>query len=283
MQYGTGEKPKLRRILTREAIALAMQGKWEEALGTNRNIIDLFPGDTDAYNRLGKAYTEFGQCPEAIETDRQALRIDSANTIARKNLERLSYLKEEQLSPKNGRRLDPQLFIAGTGKTGLGNLYHLAPPEVWARTAAGDQVQLKMNGQTLVVENMDGEYLGEVESRIGTRLVKLIEGGNRYIAAIASSGPDTGKVLIKEVFQHPSQAGRPSFPSRATEDFRPYVKDRMLKYELEGEDDEEEEGLFADAGYSIEWESSEVAPVPEDNPFSEGESTTEKPNLSEED
>ena len=45
----------------KEAIALAMQGRWEEAVAANRAILELFPEDVDAYNRLGSALMELGE------------------------------------------------------------------------------------------------------------------------------------------------------------------------------------------------------------------------------
>ena len=45
--------------------------------------------------------------------------------------------------------------------------------------------------------------------------------------------------MAREVYQHPSQAGRPSFPSRAADGFRAYVKDSLLRYENEGEPEDE--------------------------------------------
>ena len=114
--------------------------------------------------------------------------------------------------------------------------------------AAGDPVQLVPRSQNLVVESLDGEYIGEVEARLGPRLAKLIEGGNRYAAAIASIGDGSGKVMIKEVYRHPSQAGRLSFPARAADDFRPYVKDSMLKYEREDEEEGSEDEFPGEPG-----------------------------------
>ena len=60
--------------------------------------------------------------------------------------------------------------------------------------------------------------------------------------------------MIKEVFQHPSQVGRPSFPAKGPDDFRPYVRDSILKYEME-----DEEGL-EEVDYVSEWEEE---PLPE--------------------
>jgi hypothetical protein len=106
---------------------------------------------------------------------------------------------------------------------------------------SGDQVYLRASGNTLIVENIRGEYLGKVEPKLGVRLVKLMEGGNRYAAAIASLAGTQGKLIIKEIFQHPSQAGRASFPSREDDGFRPYIRESLIRYGLEGDEVADEE------------------------------------------
>ncbi len=58
---------RLRRKASQEAIALAMQSRWQEAVVVNNGIIESFPTDVDAYNRLGRAYTELGQFAKAKE------------------------------------------------------------------------------------------------------------------------------------------------------------------------------------------------------------------------
>jgi hypothetical protein len=235
--YQLSEKAKLRRQRTNEAIALAMQSRWDEAIAVNKSIIGVFPDDADAYNRLGKALTQLGKYGEAKDAYSRALEIEPNNGIARKNIERLAHLREIEERPRNGRPVSSHLFIEETGKADVTDLYQLAPRQVLAKMAAGDPVHLEARGQSLTVESVDGEYIGEVEPRLGLRLIKLMQGGNRYTAAIVGIGDSGVKVMIKEIFQHPSQAGRPSFPARAADGFRPYVKDSMLKYERE--DDEE--------------------------------------------
>jgi tetratricopeptide (TPR) repeat protein len=253
--YQLSEKAKLRRHRTNEAIALAMQSQWEEAAAVNKSIIEMFPDDADAHKRLGKALTQIGKYAEAKGAYRRALEIEPTNSIAKKNLDRLSHLSEARPSQKGGKQVSAHLFIEETGKTEVTNLHQIAPKGVLAKLAAGDPVNLKAKGQRLIVESVDGEYIGEIEPKLGLRLIKLMEGGNRYTAAIARISEDKGKVMIKEVYQHPSQAGRPSFPARVTDDFRPYVKNTVLRYELE----DEEEVFEEDAG---EWEGEE--PLHED-------------------
>jgi hypothetical protein len=83
------------------------------------------------------------------------------------------------------------------------------------------------------VANGRGEYVGQVESKHGQRLIKLMEGGNRYSAALVSVSEERVTVLIRETYQDPSQSGQLSFPPRGMESLRPYLSDKMLRRELE--------------------------------------------------
>jgi tetratricopeptide (TPR) repeat protein len=257
------EKARLRQRLSKEAIDLALQGRWEEAETLNRDIIDKFPSDVEAYNRLGRALTESGDFTGAKEAYRKALELAPENAIAKKNLARLTSLSESMATLKRrphksstwkaqARRVALDLFITEMGKAGVVSLRSVAPVKVLAKMAFGDQVQLEQREQRLIVTTESGEYLGEVEPKQGSRLVKLMRGGNSYDAAILNVEQDKVQVIIKEIYQHPSQMGRPSFPVKATEHLRSRIKESLLRRGIvteeteampESEYFEEEEGL----------------------------------------
>jgi len=91
MKYQQGEEhSKLGLQLSEEAVELAMHGQWEEAVVVNKDIIERFPGEVSAYNRLGKAEMELGDLSHAIEAYQKALQIEPTNTIAKKNIARLT-------------------------------------------------------------------------------------------------------------------------------------------------------------------------------------------------
>ena len=232
--YQAEAKARIKRQRAEQAIELAMQSRWDDAADANRGIIELFPSDVDAYNRLGKALTELGRYAEAREAYSKALELEPANVIARRNLERLAAIGEA--GPARGdpsQRVDPALFIEETGKTGVTTLQRLVS-DVAAKITAGDRVELQPREGTLAVETTSGEHLGEVEPKLGLRLVRLVQGGNRYAAAIASVGSSGCRVIIKEVYQDPSQAGRPSFPATMMgQGYRPYIKESLLRHEVQ--------------------------------------------------
>src|SRR5215210_3436816 len=128
------DRVRLRRVLPERAIQLAMQNRWAEAADVNRKIIELYPNDADAYNRLGKALLEMGKYRDALTTYKKAFELDPNNLIAKKNVERLAHLADQEPAlAKNaktvvkapegdGERINPNIFIEETGKTGLTNL-----------------------------------------------------------------------------------------------------------------------------------------------------------------
>src|SRR4030042_3919294 len=121
-----------------EAIALAIQGRWQEAVALNKTILELSPEDVDAYNRLGRALMELGKYNEAKESYSHAIELDHYNSIARKNLDRLSHLAKLSPAPKGQHKLSLDIFIGEAGRVGVVNLIRLAPREVVARMAPGE-------------------------------------------------------------------------------------------------------------------------------------------------
>jgi len=242
MVFQTEDRTRAKKQQADIAIQMALQGEWEKAANLNRTILESFPADVDAYNRLGKALTELGRYGDARDAYMRAVEIDPLNLIARKNLSRLATLgKDKAAAPKGkakkaaGQKLSPQMFIEETGKTGTTVL--VAPNmEVANRLTAGDEVKLARDKKgSLSVETMDGDHLGDVEPRLGQRLVKLMESGNQYVAAISGLLEDGVKVFIRETFQDASQTGKLSFPPTVTESVRPYVKSRLVRHDGDDE------------------------------------------------
>jgi tetratricopeptide (TPR) repeat protein len=244
------EKARLKKQWTDLAIQQALASQWEEAVITNRNILNLFPSEPDAYNRLGKAYSELGQYAEARQAYTQTLKYSPDNTIARKNLERLAQLQEEPVQIHTGaERIDPRLFIEETGKTGTTDLINLALASVLAKVGVGDKVQLHVMGHTIHVRNSAGEDIGQIEPRLANRLINFMEGGNRYAAAILAMENGQVRLIIREEYQHPSMFGKVSFPSQGGGDtIRAYIKDTMVRYDREDEDELTSEDEYYDGG-----------------------------------
>jgi Tetratricopeptide repeat len=244
------EKARLKKQWTDLAIQQALASQWEEAVSTNLNILNMFPTEPDAFNRLGKAYSELGQYTEAKQAYTQTLKYSPGNTIARKNLGRLELLQETPVTTHGGAdRIDPRLFIEETGKTGVTELINVAPTSVIAKVGVGDRVQLHVTGHTVLVRNPAGEDIGQIEPRLANRLINFMEGGNRYAAAILVMEQGQIRLIIREEYQHPSMFGKVSFPSQGGGDtIRAYIKDSMLRYDRDEEDEMGNDDEYYDGG-----------------------------------
>ena len=268
MAYQEEEKSRIRRQSSREAIALAMEGKWREAIAVNQSIIEVFPNDIEAFNRLGRAYLELGDYREAETAYKRSIELDPYNAIAQKNLQRLSHLKKTATTKKeDNAKLDPQYFIEEIGKAGVLKLHDLPSAAVLARQVTGDVVSLKVKGSNLIVESGTGEQLGHVEPKYAQRLIRLMSGGNKYSAAIVRSEEKELTVIIRETYQDPSLAGQLSFPTRGIEPVRPDITDRVIRREIE-----QEESLPGEAGYTVVGggeESEVLAEEPVEDDFDE--------------
>jgi tetratricopeptide (TPR) repeat protein len=233
------EKQRLRRRLQDQAIELAATNKWDEALEINKQIMGLGE-DSESYNRMGKALLELGRFADARDAYQNALRFNPTNTIARKNLARLeqwfSQGAEDVISVKQARQqVDLRMFITETGKTALTTLVDVPRNAASAALVTGEKMELRVEGRNVVVVDADGNAIGRLEPKLSQRLSELMDGGNRYVAAIAQADPRQVRLLIRETYQDPSQRGRISFPGKLSESaLRSYVPN--VRYDYEGED-----------------------------------------------
>jgi Tetratricopeptide repeat len=260
------ERIKPRAQYVDEAIELALASRWAEAVQVNRGIVDRFGPDEDTLNRLGKAYTELGQLNEAIEAYQSTLKMNPVNPIALKNLSKLQALRGGQPVPTSKAKVDVDAFIEETGKTSLTALHVHADGDPCSKVAGGDPVKLIVAGDTMNVETARGVSLGHLEHALGRRLIKFLEGGNRYSGAVATCEGGAVKIIVRETYQDPKFFGRPSFPiKRGRDEFRPYAKESLLTRNAdveEAEEDGEEPAEELDGMHTVESAEDEVE-VPE--------------------
>src|ERR687887_2008954 len=147
----TEDRVRTKRTKSEQAISLAMKNRWDEAAQVNREILELFPNEVDALNRLGKALTELGRYAEARDAYARAVKLDPLNGIATKNLQRLGKLSAEGSAAPAPSPVDPRLFIEESGKTTVTQLTDLRRTEATAKVTAGDQLQLERRGNRIVV------------------------------------------------------------------------------------------------------------------------------------
>lgn len=253
---------------SRLAIALALEGRWREAVEANQEILKNAPDDVDALNRLGRAYMELKDWEAARSAYQRARELDPYNSIAEKNLKKLATLKGTDGKEEAGKLVEPRYFIEETGKSGVVKLMNLAPKEELAKMVAGDQVSLAVIDGNLAVTSEAGVRLGLVDPRHGQRLARLIAGGNKYLASVTSASDNGLSVIIREIYQDSSQVDQPSFPSRGVDALRPLPGDKALRHHL----DYEEEGVgLEEPEFGLGEEEGDLEAAPEHGEHGEEE------------
>ncbi len=131
----------------------------------------------------------------------------------------------------------PNVFVEDSGKSGVAGLVNLAASQVLLKLAPGQKLALAVEGKALkVTDPSEASYVGQVEPKMASRLIRLLDGGNRYEAAVTSVGERELTILIRESYRHPSQVGVVSFPATSGSGQKVYVPPTILGYEI-GEDD----------------------------------------------
>lgn len=199
--------------LVRLAIDAALKCKWEDALEYNNKIALSEPNNVECLNRLAKAYTELGKYSQAKKIYHQVLELDSYNTIAQKNLLRVSAFKKD--NPKDGSAhpvtLSPSFFLEEPGFTKSVSLIKLAEPQRLLILSAGSMVYLVPKNRGVSVTDMDNRYLGALPDDTAHHLLKLIKGGNKYQCFIKSVKSNRLTILIREVFRSKKFKNQASF------------------------------------------------------------------------
>src|SRR5829696_6329769 len=177
---------RLKRQLSEQAIDAATTSEWQEAVDINKRILELGP-DSEAENRLARAYWELGELAQAREHYQAALALDPTNRIAERNISRLRMLLAEAgkktVAAQKGSKAPVSIFVEETGKTGFAHLIDLADPKQLAQVNPGDSVELAPDGPRLEAKS-NGRHIGYVEPRVAARLLKLFADGNKYTAGV---------------------------------------------------------------------------------------------------
>jgi tetratricopeptide (TPR) repeat protein len=201
--------------LEKQAVQAAIKGTWQKAIQLNRQIIKEDSKNIGALNRLARAYWELGKVDEAQKSYRQVLKLDPYNSIATKNLQRL--VKKRKKGKQKKISLSGNLFLEEPGKTKTIKLIRLASAEVLSELNSGQSVKLEPKKRTISVISEDKVYLGTVPDDLSLRLIKLINGGNRYQAFIKGVDRQHLDIFVREVFRSKRFHNLPSFsPSGST-------------------------------------------------------------------
>ena len=227
-------KQQTRRQLVEEARRAALDGDWTGALRLNTELIERFSPDAEMYNRRGRALSQQSRYGEAFEAYQEALRLDPANMIARRNLQRLETLRSRPApdetaasTPSSATIPRPHVFIEEVGKTWSGELVNPTDMDTLAETSSGQQLDVVIDGDRLYAATANGTRLGEFETDTARRVIALIEGGNRYEIYALGVSASSLRVILREVYRDQEQATRVSFPGKIKAT-RAYLRERDI-------------------------------------------------------
>lgn len=260
---------KLKKDLSREAVNLAVNGDWERATEVNKAILELFPTDVEAMNRLVKALIELGNYLDARAVLNQVCEVAPYNNIAKKNLARLDHLTSNPDSATTGAARparkpapQPQTFIEESGKSATTVIRNTRGARSRVHVSPSDPVVLSRDKNTVAVRTLDGELLGQVEPKMGTRLARLIDAGNKYSAAVVTVNDDGISIMIRETFKHRSLNNTVSFPNHSPSNMngngRTLLTERVARFvREEDDDDDEEENVIEEDALEASWSEDE--------------------------
>lgn len=234
------QKKAKRRGLAPAAIMLAGQGRWEDALSVNGEILEMFPDDPEASNRVANAYIQLNQIEQALAAYERTVVSQPTNVIAQRNIgklrDRLARIAEAgETAVAASQKLSPAFFVEEVGKTGIATLGEVEA-DAALRLTAGEKVTLKVVKGSIQVRLLDGARLGKIDSTLAERLTRLMKTGNKYEAGVVMAEPNRIRILIRETKQSPENEGRISFPPK-TAAVRAYTRETLLRRASEDEDD----------------------------------------------
>lgn len=197
--------------LAQRAVSFALEGKWDDGVKINLEILSDSPDDIDALNRLAKCYSELGKIAEAKKTAQKVLDIDPLNSIAQKCLDRWSSLKKADKHVQTS--TSPESFLEESGKTKIAPLMHIGDANVLAGIDAGDEVRFLPHTHRVSVTTTEGKFLGRLHDDLAARIRNLLKEGFKYQVLIKSVDPRKGiTVFIRETAKGPHAKDATSFP-----------------------------------------------------------------------
>lgn len=193
-----------------QAIKLALEGDWEGAIALNLSILKKNSKDTDALNRLARAYSEIGKYKLARKYASQVTKIDPANLIATKLLKRWKGVGDMQNVQVQQPLVDS--FIEEPGKTKLVTLLNPGDQKTIDKLDCGEAVEILSHSHKVSVVNSEKKYIGKLPDDISMRLRTLIKSGFKYSSIIKSIDDREVKVFMREIQRPEKKNDVVSFP-----------------------------------------------------------------------
>ncbi len=220
--------------LEKKSIKQALNRDWQSAILTNTEILEEFPQDIPALNRLAKAQIEFGQLAEAKINLNKVLSIDTYNSVAKTNLQHVNVRSKNKnnLSVRQ-KPVTSISFIEEPGKTKVVSLTNLGDPLIIDNIYVGEEVFIKQITKKIKIVNENKQYIGSLPDDLSNTLYEFLKIGNKYKLLIRSSSSKEINVFILETKKSAKLKGMASFPDTRNTFTLPPVTNRLEETPLE--------------------------------------------------
>lgn len=225
-----------------QAINTALTGDWESAIKLNQEILSENPNDVQALNRMGLAYIILGKSTNAKETYLKVLEIDPLNSIALKNLDKISNNSNGEGDGEGIVIQVNNIFVEEPGKTKVIELINLAQSEILLTLQTGQAVDMSIKRLKVFI-SQGKKYIGVLPDDIGKRLIRFINGGNKYEAYVKSTSHQGVTIFIRELKKASKFKDQVSFLNQLEKKLtiKKGTKEKDNDYEDEEESPTEEE------------------------------------------
>ncbi len=205
------------------AIEAALNNNWPEAVSINEALLKVHPKEIETLNRLARAYMENGLVGKAKTTYKYVLELDPYNSIAAKNLEKLTGLTKKDIAQAktkgNGHApISADLFLEEPGRTKVIELQDLAMSKILATLHTGDPVNMEIKGKEIMV-TINSKRLGKLPPEYSDKIAQAIRAGSKFTAIIKavavqkSKNEATVNLFVKEIFHAPKLGNTQIFTS----------------------------------------------------------------------
>ena len=201
--------------LAQTAIKKALKCDWDEAIKINKLLLSEDKNDTEALNRLARAYYESGNITLAKKASLKVLKIESTNKIAQKAVE-----KYKQSLPLRGKKTNSIVtsdFIEEIGTTKQVQLLNLCSENIISTLDSGDEIFLSTHSHRVTAITHDKKYIGKLPDDLSARLRFLTKEGYEYKVVIKSANKESIKIIIKETKKGKGCEKVNSFPVEISE------------------------------------------------------------------
>ncbi len=201
-------------LIEQQAVDAAINLDWDTAIAINKQIIKRDKTNLGAYLRLGFAYIQLGQLPEAKKMYHHVLKIQSENQIALDHLDRIAILENKGATKPSQRqiRFDPSLFLEIAGKTKSVALVNLGQKNILAELLVGEEVVIKPKKIKAEIRTKNNEYIGTLADDLSKRIFLFTKAGSEYSCFIKEVSLNRVVVFIREDKKGKKVARYTSFP-----------------------------------------------------------------------